>query len=132
MSQTATLTQTVNATVNYFPADGETFVLAGTAGYQRRAFDSRKIKVTNIRGNEEDYTLEECGFQIVKEDWTQVDPDEEPKQIEALLFPEAARILRKMYEDVLTERLPDIELTNTQNWRINSSAILPTHPQSYR
>ncbi len=97
MSQTATLTQTVDATVNYFPIDGETNVLAGTAGYQRRPFDPRKVKLTNIRGNEEDFKLEKHGFQIVRENWTQVDPDEDPRQIEAKLFPEAARILQRLY-----------------------------------
>jgi hypothetical protein len=96
MAQTATLTQTVNATVNYFPIDGQTSVLAGTAGYQRRPFDPRKVRVTDIRGNEDNYKLEEHGFQIVKENWTQVDPDEDPKQIEAVLFPEAARILQNL------------------------------------
>lgn len=96
MSQTETLTQTVDATVNYFPVGGETFVLAGTAGYQRRPFDPRKVQVTNIRGREDEFKLEKHGFQIVKESWTQVDPDEQPKQIEAALFPEAARILQKL------------------------------------
>ena len=99
MSQTATLTQSVDATVNYFPTDGETTVLAGTAGYQRRKFDPRKVKVTNIRGNEGAFKLEEHGFQIVKENWTQIDPNDDPKQIEAVLFPEAARILQKLYDD---------------------------------
>jgi hypothetical protein len=99
MAQTATLTQTVDATVNYFPIDGQTSVLAGTAGYQRRPMDPRKVKVTNVRGNEADFKLEQHGFQIVKENWTQVDPDDDPRQIEAALFPEAARILQKLYDE---------------------------------
>lgn len=98
MSQTATQTQTVEATVNYFPVGGETKVLAGTAGYQRRPFDPKTVQVTNIRGNENDFTLEQNGFQIVKEKWTQVDPDLDPREIEAALFPEAAKILQKLYD----------------------------------
>ena len=96
MSQTATLTQAVDATVNYFPVDGERSVLAGTAGYQRRPFDPRKVKVNNIRGHEDKFTLEKHGFQIVKDGWSQVDPDAQPKEIEAALYPEAARILQKL------------------------------------
>jgi hypothetical protein len=100
MAQTATLTQTVDATVNYFPVDGHTSVLAGTAGYQRRPMDPRKVMVTNVRGNEADFKLEQHGFQIVKENWTQVDPDDDPRQIEAALFPEAARILQNLYVEL--------------------------------
>jgi hypothetical protein len=96
MSQTAILTQTVDATVNYFPVDGERSVLAGTAGYQRRPFDPRTVKISNIRGHEDEFKLEKHGFQIVKDSWTQVDPDEQQKQIEDLLYPEAARILQKL------------------------------------
>ena len=96
MSQTATLTQTVNATVNYFPVDGERSVLAGTAGYQRRAFDPRNVKINNIRGHEDEFKLEKHGFQIVKDTWSQVDPEAQPKEIEAALYPEAARILQKL------------------------------------
>ena len=125
MAQTATMTQTVDATVNYFPINGETNVLAGTAGYQRRPMDPRKVKLTNIRGNEQDFTLERNGFQVVKENWTQVDPDEDPRQIEAKLFPEAARILQRLYVDHSISN-QSIQLTNVQDRRNKSCTLLTT------
>lgn len=116
MSHTATLTQAVDATVNYFPPNGETSVLAGTAGYQRREFDSKQVQVIDIRGDEDNYILEKNGFQVVRDDWTQVDPDEDPKKIEAMLFPEAARILQKLYEQQLVYAMRSIILTVFQHW----------------
>ena len=62
--------RTVEATINYFPPNGPTRINPGTAGYQRRKFDSKIVDITDVRGAEDDFNLDKNGFQKVKNMWT--------------------------------------------------------------
>ena len=59
----------VKTTLNYYldPAvGGHSSVDLGTAGYYRLKFDEQPVKITDIRGHEQDFDLTKNGFQYYK------------------------------------------------------------------
>ena len=87
----------VPSIINYFPQDGPKHVYPGTAGYQRRTFDSRKVQVKDIRGSEKDFSLEKNGFQVAKNKWTEIGVHEENDRVCEVVYPETLKFLTKMY-----------------------------------
>lgn len=94
---TETLPPTVEARINYFPPDGPRIFYPGTAGYQRRNFDARYVQVKDIRAAREDLTLDKCGFQVVHNDWTPIDPNGDAEQIRKVVYSETADFLKKLW-----------------------------------
>lgn len=61
----------VRTTLNYFlePEDGgDLSYLAGTVGEKRRKYRPAEVLVQDIRGREQDFTLDRNGFQLVQHD----------------------------------------------------------------
>lgn len=88
--------KTVDATVNYYPPDGPKVFYPGTAGYQRRKFDSRTIPIADIRGAEDNFELERNGFQVVKYDWTEFPLDAPNDKVKEIVYPETIDMLKKL------------------------------------
>ncbi|KAK5113357.1 hypothetical protein LTR62_003456 [Meristemomyces frigidus] len=93
---TMTLPPIVEARINYFPPDGPRIFYPGTAGYQRRVFDTQTIQVNDTREAQEDLTLDKCGFQVVHNDWTPIDPDGDPEHIRKVVYSETIDFLKKL------------------------------------
>jgi hypothetical protein len=68
----------------------------GTAGYQRRKLDPRIVNVTDIRGSEDQYTLDGNGFQVVQHGWTPTKVDDSDAEIRAHVYPETVELLKQM------------------------------------
>ncbi|OCT49996.1 GA4 desaturase family protein [Cladophialophora carrionii] len=87
----------VETTINYHPAgmDGTlNTVIPGTAGSYRRKFDTASVTIKDIRGKENQFSLAEQGFQLLKhtsEEKEFMDKD----RIKGTAFPEVAELLKK-------------------------------------
>lgn len=60
--------ESVTATVSYYlqPKDGgDTHIYPGTVLNTRRKYDPREVLITDIRGREQDFSLDVHGFQFV-------------------------------------------------------------------
>jgi hypothetical protein len=92
-----TLGGDVQTTINYHPAenDGElNTVIPGTAGSYRRAFDTTPVTIHDIRGQEDQFTLEKQGFQVYKH--TSAEKKfEEKDAIKNVMYPEIEELLKK-------------------------------------
>lgn len=100
----------VESTIQYFPADGPRRVYPGTAGYQRRKFDSRRVQIEDIRGSEDKFTLDVNGFQVVTNQWSETKVGATDQQVKATVYPETIRMLKQMY--VLRSWLVKVLLTS--------------------
>lgn len=56
----------VEAQINYFPPDGPKIFYPGTAGYQRRKFDTRTMRIKDVRSATEELNLDKNGFQLAQ------------------------------------------------------------------
>ena len=88
--------RTVETTINYYPPDGPKVFYPGTAGYQRRKFDSKTIQMNDIRGAEDRYVLDKNGFQLVKNNWTEVKVDDSDQHVRSVVYPETVDMLKKL------------------------------------
>ena len=76
----------VEANINYFPPDGPRIFYPGTAGYQRRNFDTRTMPIADVRESKEDLTLDKCGFQLAKNNWSQIDANDNFDKVRELVY----------------------------------------------
>ena len=77
------------ALINYFDLSNERVFYPGTAGYQRRKFDTKRTPINDLRGREQDFTLEKNGFVVLKANWSEEDVEDTPEHIQNMLsFPE--------------------------------------------
>ena len=64
----ATAPESIDTDVSYFLSPenggGPTTYLIGTVGARRRKFDPHAVKITNIRGKEEFFSLDTHGFEL--------------------------------------------------------------------
>lgn len=88
----------VTTTLNYFvaPADGSAPPpnIAGDAASYNRPVDPHVVTIHDIRGHEEEFTLEKTGFQVVKSK----SPEKEfldDEQIKAVYYPDVEDVLKK-------------------------------------
>lgn len=91
-----TALKTVHATLNYFPSDGARRVYPGTAGYQRRKFDSQVISVSDIRGAEQDFHLETNGFQVIKHEWPETKVGATDAEVKRAVYPETIKLVKQV------------------------------------
>ena len=87
----------VETPINYFHLDNERVFYPGTAGYQRRKFDTKPMVINDLRGHEDDFTLEKNGFTVMKANWSEVDIKDEPEHIKNVVFPEVIDRVKKEY-----------------------------------
>ncbi|KAK3690984.1 hypothetical protein LTR37_018886 [Vermiconidia calcicola] len=78
----------VETIINYFHMDNDRVFYPGTAGYQRRKFDTKPMMINDLRGREEDFTLDRNGFRVLKGHWSEEDVIDEPEHINNVVFPE--------------------------------------------
>lgn len=81
--------------INYFDLSNERVFYPGTAGYQRRKFDTRPTTISDLRGHEQDFTLEKNGFMVLKADWSEEDVEDTPEHIRDVVFPETIEKVKK-------------------------------------
>lgn len=86
----------VEAKINYYPADGPKVFYPGTAGYQRRNFDTRSMPINDVRGSEHEFSLDKNGFQVVKNNWTEIGLNDSKERVESIVYPETIELLRRM------------------------------------
>lgn len=88
----------VRTTLNYYldPSQGgEAVYYPGTAGDKRRKHNPREVDVMDIRGNEEDFSLDKQGFQVV--DWPSAEKAfDDDHKIKQVYYPDCENLLRKM------------------------------------
>ena len=92
----------VETIINYFHMDNDRVFYPGTAGYQRRKFDTKPMMINDLRGREEDFTLDRNGFRVLKGHWSEEDVIDEPEHINNVVFPETIEAVKQAY--VLLDR----------------------------
>lgn len=85
----------VETTINYFDISNERVFYPGTAGYQRRKFDTKPIVIHDLRGREDDFTLDKNGFRVLRGLWSEMDVKDEPEHIQNVVFPETIEAVKK-------------------------------------
>lgn len=85
----------VETTINYFDLSNERVFYPGTAGYQRRKFDTKPIQIHDLRGQEDDFTLDKNGFRVLQGLWSEADVKDEPDHIQEIVFPETIEAVKK-------------------------------------
>lgn len=98
----------VETVINYFDLSNERVFYPGTAGYQRRKFDTKSTIINDLRGREQDFTLDKNGFQVIKGHWSEEDVNDEPDHIKNVVFPEVIERVKQVY--VLLHRYVYIDL----------------------
>lgn len=86
----------VTTSINYFDLSNDRVFYPGTAGYQRRKFDTKHIEIEDVRGREEEFTLETNGFQVLREIWSGEDVEDVPDHIHNVVFPETIEAVKKV------------------------------------
>ena len=97
LNMAAILSQPVTATLNYYlePEDGgDSEFAAGTVGEKRRRYRPAQVLINDIRGHEDDFTLDKNGFQFVKKDCTEKTFDNE-ERIKQTYYPEVVDLIRE-------------------------------------
>jgi hypothetical protein len=99
MPGVTTLPPVVDSTLNYYleVADGgQTEQYPGTAGDKRRKWNPKQVRINDVRGREDDFSLHKNGFQ-----WTrlqsQVLLDVDGPTMEKVGYPEVAQLLKDVY-----------------------------------
>lgn len=86
----------VNTTLNYYldpSKGGHTSYQIGVSDYYRRKFDSRPAQIHDIRGREDQFSLETHGFQHYKHSSAKQDFNDND-QIKAVVYPEVEQLLK--------------------------------------
>jgi len=86
--------------INYFDLSSERVFYPGTAGYQRRKFDTRPTTIHDLRGQEQNFTLEKNGFTVLKANWSETDVEDTPEHIQNAVFPETIEKVKQAYVPV--------------------------------
>lgn len=87
----------VETNINYFDLSNDRVFYPGTAGYQRRKFDVKTMPIHDLRGKEDEFTLDKNGFVVMKGHWSEEDVVDEPEHIEGVVFPETIAAVKKLY-----------------------------------
>ena len=87
----------VETSINYFDLSNERVFYPGTAGYQRRKFDVKPMMINDLRGREDNFTLDKNGFTVLKGVWQDEDVRDEPDYINSVVFPETIEAVKKAY-----------------------------------
>ena len=120
--------RTVKAKINYYPPDGPNVFYPGTAGYQRRNFDTKDVQIADVRGAEDNFDLDKNGFQIVNYDWTEFGVDDPDQQVRDIVYRESIEMLKKLCVDKLVHAgvlgLRSSSLTTMQHWRHGCHSLL--------
>lgn len=85
------------ALINYFDLSNERVFYPGTAGYQRRKFDTKTATINDLRGREDEFTLEKNGFVVLKANWSEEDVEDTPEHIKNVVFPETIEKVKQAY-----------------------------------
>lgn len=96
----------VETIINYFDLNNDRVFYPGTAGYQRRTFNTKPMIINDLRGREEDFTLDKNGFRVLKGHWSEKDVEDVPEHINNVVFPETIAAVKQAY--VLDELKPMI------------------------
>lgn len=89
----------VNTTLNYClePLQGEPSPFyPGTAGNYRREFNEQAVQVTDLRGSENDFSLDKQGFELRRHVCTEKDFADEAV-VKDVVYEETAELLKKVY-----------------------------------
>lgn len=73
---------------------GEQVFYPGTAGNYRRQFDARAIQVKDIRGHEEDFCLDQQGFQILRHESKEKEFADED-EVKDVIYEEVIEMLKE-------------------------------------
>ncbi|OQV11055.1 hypothetical protein CLAIMM_14959 [Cladophialophora immunda] len=88
----------IDTSLNYYldPAlGGHSSFEAGTAGYFRRKFDERPVRIHDIRGHSDDFDVSKQGFQLVKH--TSVEKEYlSDEGVKRIVYPEVEKLLKKV------------------------------------
>ena len=88
----------IEAEVNYWlePPEGQPrpVIYPGTAGSRRRKWDTRMVQVTDLRGREDEFKVDQNGFQVVAFP-TEEKAYDDDERIKASVYPEAEELLKK-------------------------------------
>lgn len=90
---------TVYGHMNYYPPAEiwkNNDIIPGSAASFRRKFDTHLVQVTDIRGQENDYSLDKNGFQLLKHSSAEK-LFEDQDAIKSTVYAEVAEMLKKMY-----------------------------------
>lgn len=85
----------VETVINYFDLSNDRVFYPGTAGYQRRKFDVKPTIINDVRGREDDFTLDKNGFQILQGIWSEADVEDIPEHIKDVVFPETIAAVKQ-------------------------------------
>jgi hypothetical protein len=123
----------VETVINYFDLSNDRVFYPGTAGYQRRKFDVKPTIINDLRGREDEFTLEKNGFQVLKEVWSREDVEDVPEHIKGVVFPETIAAVKRAY--VALYRIKLLRVTREadlfQNWSKRCSAVLTPRPPAF-
>ena len=89
----------VETSINYFDLSNDRVFYPGTAGYQRRKFDTKQMTINDLRGREQDFTLDKNGFTVLKGGWSEEDVEDSPEHIKNVVFPETIEKVKQAYVD---------------------------------
>ena len=131
------LSQAVKTTLNYYPTCSlaERQIVLGTVGAYRRPIDSRPITVQDVRGRENNFSLDVHGFQFLNRPSPHVSSFTE-SVVKKFMYPEAVDILKKAYATSFPHHLSsvswiiDSRLTPLKNRRHQSPRLLAHHAHS--
>lgn len=87
----------VETIINYFDLSNDRVFYPGTAGYQRRKFDTKSVIINDLRGREDEFTLDKNGFRVLKRHWSEEDVEDEPEHIKKVVFPETIEAVKQTY-----------------------------------
>lgn len=93
----STMAIAVETTVNYFHPDEARVFYPGTAGYQRRRHNTRTVTINDLRGREQDFTLDKNGFQVLNARWSEQDVEDKPDHIRDVVFTETIEKVKQAY-----------------------------------
>lgn len=89
----------VATTLNYYVdpgKDGDNAFFDGTIIESRRNYAEVPVKVTDLRGQEGEFSLDRQGFELLTHPSAEKDFDV-PEQIRSVYYPECAQILQSLY-----------------------------------
>ena len=86
----------VNTTLNYYldpSKGGHTTYKIGTSDYYRRKFDTHDVQINDIRGQEDQFSLETHGFQHCKHSSAEKDFNDDD-HVKAVAYPEIEQLIK--------------------------------------
>ncbi len=90
--------KTVETTLNHYldpKLGGHDHYVTGTASYYRRKFDERPVRISNIRGREDEFDLNTQGFQFCESPTVGGDFRDNDK-VKKEVYPETEKLLKEV------------------------------------